>query len=212
MRRSNSVRLSNLDEIQAVGPSLETLGQLAKDVATLRGDKQEILSKIGQLELKMDRILDKLDKLNVGQVGQTKVTPPPPSQLPPPPPPSMAGCPPKSDVGTSCPTPKINEPVPCALTRPPFPSGHVPPPPPPPSASGAPPPPPPLPSGNLSAPAVKKGTSLADQLQAAKLKKADNACGGVEQNEAPQVTSAKTLDFASELQNRIRKRSNVNIE
>ena len=54
--------------------------------------------------------------------------------------------------------------------------------------------------------------TLAEQLQAAKLKKADaNSGGASESNQGGQrdpPASNLTLDFASELQKKIRKRSN----
>ena len=97
--------------------------------------------------------------------------------------------------------------------------GPLPPPPPPPpapapdppaaSSAGAPPPPPGPPP---PPPPPGGGGGLAAQLAAAKLKKAETGLtpGGPPQPPAP--SGPPKMDFASELQNRIRKRSAMNNE
>ena len=178
-------------------------------------DREEVRERLGRIE----RMLDRLSKAHEegrgfatasGNVSRS-VTPTPETvgamqqqhqqrhPVPPPPPPQQ------HHMGNAMPPPP-----------PPAPMAGGPPPPPPPMSGGAgvgggsrgaPPPPPPCPPPSSSRSA---GKTLAEQLQDAKLKKQAAAGGRAGNSGAKAEPAAKApprLDFASELQNRIKTRS-----
>ena len=128
------------------------------------------------------------------------VVPPPPSSNtagggcppPPPPPPPSSGT---TGVGAPPPPPGAPPPTSSGTT-----GGGAPPPPPPPGAPPPPPPPPlPPPSGGPG-----PGATLQERLQAKKLKSANSITAGAS---PPTKPKAPTMDFASELQKRLKKKS-----
>lgn len=172
----------------------------------MKADKDQILSKLASLEMKIDELRGLfLKQLAVpginsaplvkpkGQHGTSADFSPPAPNLPPAPP--AFKCAPAAPPAFNCApaaAPAFNHVNPVIQVSAPA------------SVIGAPPPPPPPPApGN----AVKAGGSLAEQLQAAKLRKNQVASEGKAPTASAAAPTSPSLDFASELQNRIRKRS-----
>jgi hypothetical protein len=159
------------------GPNLLHLFEVLKQ------DKEEILAKITSLEEKMNQFIYQTQ-------NQVKITVDPPvpkainapTMAPPPPP--------------SAPPPPMG----CAPPPPPPSMGSDPPPPPPSMGSAPPPPPPPPPLGVAT---LKKESSFSDQLQAAALKKR----GPVPESSPQPERKPAEIDFASQLKNRLKKRT-----
>ncbi len=222
LKRNSSIRratsLANAspdgDVENAINPEL--LAQIIRENSM--ADKQEIMCKLAALDGKLDKVLAMMTtfqgssggvvqaaggastpvqppvpSINVNHNGPTPTQPPKGRPIHPPPiPPS--------------------EPTPCALTHPDAvakaQASRAPPAPP--VGPGGPPPPPPPPPPSVST-TDKKSMTLAEQLQAAKLKKANASNDGPsEECQKNPPASSLTLDFASELQKKIRKRSTVN--
>lgn len=214
VRRSNSVKrtnsssmLTNGSESCAISRSLETLRNETKMERTQLGARMDNLEKIINRVLgNQELILQKLNEAahlnprfqlsspstptNNPMVTQPFSAFPSPAPVPP----TLPSANPPATLGAPPPPPPPHPPIGGAKQGA-FPLA---------SSSGVqgtppPPPPPPPPSSGTSS----KGNSLAAQLQANKLKKSA-AQGDSESGQAP---APKGLDFSSELEARIRKRS-----
>ena len=205
-RRNSSKKNDTLKRINSkshddtVTNSSTSNASMVKMIETLRQssqrDKQQLSDKIDSLQNRLDEVLSLLTAQNAllhDIKNREQVIPAPTtfSNLPPAPPPTVCNKP--ANLGLPPP--------------PPPPSNHAPSfsqaPPPPPIQGGGPPPPPPPPPAPKST--ETRGKTLAEQLAEAKLKKEF----GKSSNSAPEVVpkAMGTIDFSTELQNRIKKRT-----
>ena len=207
LRRSSSRHeTSAYDEGSSLVKAMEAIRQSGQR------DKQDLSDKIDSLQNQVGEILDLLKQQNqlleelknretvipVPAVFASHHSPMPTTNLTPAVPVSAPPSP-QHVHPTGCPPPPP-PPPPCTLSAPP---------PPPPLMSGAPPPPPP-PMPAKAAATPNKPKTLAEQLAEAKMKKESNGSAHIPEtgqvSEAPK--SKPKIDFSTELQNRIKKRTN----
>ena len=208
IKRQNSFSLGGRDGAGAV----EQIG-LMKVLDGMRQEgragREELRQKITRVEDLLTQVLSKQEEI-LSKMGTTShfehSAPPTPRNIPSPIP--VPACPPVAPPLTPGPPPpssSLNLPAP----PPPPPAGAggpAPPPPPGPPVPGSGPPPPPPPP--MAPPSGGAANSLAAQLAGAKLKKSGGQNGEAGGQSAPVKSAAPKLDFASELQQRMKKMSN----
>ena len=174
-------------------------------------DKQQLSDKIDALQKQVGDVLKLLGEQNELlrdlKIREQIIPAPSSFSAPPPPPPQQQ----QQQQQQSSPTVSaMKTPTSLGAPPPPPPPSAAPPAPAPPkispSGGGGPPPPPPPPPA-MKAPETR-GKTLAEQLAAAKLKKESGASNGQESAAPAEPPKAMaTIDFSTELQNRIKKRT-----